>query len=176
MSLWGNTDNLAVGGVSGNVVIAGTATSEFWTATVTGAENIPTGTAIVLGAGGVGGFAVVEAGISSTVVKVNALSSVPGSYASYSFSQQPISLKNDPGYAETSADGSLDRTQKAAAVSEATNASVSGTIYEVGVGWVGVTTYMDNSHSPALLRVKKEILVAASGITTGGVREYPTDY
>ena len=57
MSLWGNTDNLAVGGVSGNVVIAGTATSEFWTATVTGAENIPTGTAIVLGAGGVGGDA-----------------------------------------------------------------------------------------------------------------------
>jgi len=39
-----------------------------------------------------------------------------------------------------------------------------GTQYEIGAGWVGVTTYVDNSGN---LRVKKEILVAMSGITTG---------
>ena len=35
---------------------------------------------------------------------------------------------------------------------------------KLGVGWVGVTTYNDNTGT---LRVKKEILVAMSGITTG---------
>ena len=39
-----------------------------------------------------------------------------------------------------------------------------GTQYETGAGWVGVTTYVD-AHGN--LRVKKEILVAMSGITTG---------
>ena len=45
-----------------------------------------------------------------------------------------------------------------------------GTQYETGVGWVGVTTYVDNSGS---LRVKKEILVSMSGITTGNPDSYP---
>ena len=45
-----------------------------------------------------------------------------------------------------------------------------GTQYETGVGWVGVTTYNDSSGA---LRVKKEILVAMSGITTGNSPAYP---
>ena len=45
-----------------------------------------------------------------------------------------------------------------------------GTQYETGVGWVGVTTYNDNTGA---LRVKKEILVAMSGITTGNPDSYP---
>ena len=47
--------------------------------------------------------------------------------------------------------------------------AVSGTSYETGVGWVGVTTYNDNEGT---LRVKKEILVAMSGITTGNAPVY----
>ena len=39
-----------------------------------------------------------------------------------------------------------------------------GTQYEVGVGWVGVQTYVDSGSN---LRVKKEILVSMSGIATG---------
>ena len=39
------------------------------------------------------------------------------------------------------------------------------------VGWVGVTTYIDMHGT---LRVKKETLVAMSGITTGSL-PYPTD-
>jgi len=46
------------------------------------------------------------------------------------------------------------------------------TQYETGVGWVGVTTYNDNSGA---LRVKKEILVAMSGITTGNQDAYPPE-
>lgn len=37
-------------------------------------------------------------------------------------------------------------------------------------GWVGVTTYIDNAGQ---LRVKSEVLVAASGITTGNPPVYP---
>mgnify|MGYP003137059897 FL=1 len=45
------------------------------------------------------------------------------------------------------------------------------TAFETGVGWVGVTTYRDTLGQ---LRVKKEILVSASGITTGANSElYP---
>ena len=44
------------------------------------------------------------------------------------------------------------------------------TQYEAGVGWVGVTTYLDCTNT---LRVKKEILVAMSGITTGNEPSFP---
>ncbi len=50
------------------------------------------------------------------------------------------------------------------------NSAAEGTQYETGVGWVGVTTYNDNSGA---LRVKKEILVAMSGISTGNSPAYP---
>ena len=42
--------------------------------------------------------------------------------------------------------------------------------YETGSGWVGVTTYMDNHGN---LRVKKEVMVMMSGITTGNLPLYP---
>ena len=48
--------------------------------------------------------------------------------------------------------------------------AAAGTQYETGVGWVGITTYNDNSGA---LRVKKEVLVAMSGITTGNVPTFP---
>ncbi len=43
------------------------------------------------------------------------------------------------------------------------------TAFETGVGWVGVTTYNDSDGS---MRVKKEILVAMSGIQTGNTPIY----
>ena len=103
MALWGNKDNL-LGPTP--VTIVGTATSEFWTAAATGIGTIATGTTIVLGDGGSAGFAVIEASLGADLVKVNHLSALAGSNAAV-YSLQPISLKNDPGYAPTSADGSL---------------------------------------------------------------------
>ena len=44
------------------------------------------------------------------------------------------------------------------------------TAFETGVGWVGIQTYIDNGGN---LRVKKEILVAMSGIATGNVPKFP---
>lgn len=50
--------------------------------------------------------------------------------------------------------------------------AASSTVYEIGSGWVGVTTYKDAEGN---LRVKKEILVAMSGIQTGNVPIYDAD-
>ena len=55
-------------------------------------------------------------------------------------------------------------------VASAGAADALGTVYETGVGWVGVQTYVDNGGN---LRVKKEILCAMSGITTGNTPSYP---
>ena len=58
-----------------------------------------------------------------------------------------------------------------------TNATISSNVGTSGyektdAGWVGITTYLDNSGT---LRVKRETLVAMSGITTGSQSiQYPT--
>ena len=54
-------------------------------------------------------------------------------------------------------------------VSTAGSQAAQTTQFETGVGWVGVTTYTDSSGS---MRVKKEILVAMSGIQTGNAPAY----
>ena len=45
-----------------------------------------------------------------------------------------------------------------------------GTQFETGVGWVGITTYNDAGGN---FRVKKEVLVAMSGIATGNRPAFP---
>ena len=55
-------------------------------------------------------------------------------------------------------------------VSAVQSTDANGTVYDTGTGWVGVQTYVDSSGA---LRVKKEILVAMSGITTGNAPAYP---
>lgn len=62
-------------------------------------------------------------------------------------------------------------TYVAGVATEGVGASA-GTVYEIGAGWVGVTTYKDAEGN---LRVKKEILVAMSGIQTGNVPIYDAD-
>ena len=47
--------------------------------------------------------------------------------------------------------------------------AAAGTQFETGVGWVGVQTYM----AQGTLRVKKEVLVSMSGISTGNSPAYP---
>ena len=179
MALWGNSDNLTIAGAPASVTIVGTATSEFWTAAGAGITNVPTGTTIIL-ADGDAGFAVVEAHLSDSLAKINHMSSVVGAHSA-KYCNQPIALKNDPGYVtqfgppvedNTAGIGSIGRIQKPVGVSTAEAEETNGTIWEIGVGWVGVQTYMDNSEQPPVMRVKKEILVAASGIETGH-RPYP---
>ena len=56
-------------------------------------------------------------------------------------------------------------------VSGAGVTAATDTQYETGAGWVGVQTYYDTDGN---YRVKKEILVAMSGIETGNQPVYPT--
>ena len=144
MALWGNSDNLTIAGAPASVTIVGTATSEFWTAAGAGITNVPTGTTIIL-ADGDAGFAVVEAHLSDSLAKINHMSSVVGAHSA-KYCNQPIALKNDPGYVtqfgppvedNTAGIGSIGRIQKPVGVSTAEAEETNGTIWEIGVGWVG---------------------------------------
>ena len=61
--------------------------------------------------------------------------------------------------------------KKVFGVSGAGVTAATDTQYETGAGWVGVQTYYDTDGN---YRVKKEILVAMSGIQTGNQPVYPT--
>ena len=177
MSLWGNQDNLT--GPS-PVVVVGTASSEFWTASAAGLGTIATGTTVLLNLVGSepgdDGFVTLEAplaltGLGTDTFRVGKMSAVAAGSFEATYSTQPISLKNDPGYAPASPTGQLDRSQVAAGVDvagvEAANAAGVGGIH---AGWVGITTYVDMHGT---LRTKSETFVAGAGIQTGN-RPYPT--
>lgn len=177
MALWGISDFLTIPGAPGTVDVVGTASSEFWTVSGGGLEaNVPTGTTILLGTeAGEDGFATIEAYIGTDLARVGKMSAVaagPGQTAVYC--EQPISLKNDPGYAEASPDGELSnppgRSQVIAGIATAgvTAANEAG-LGGFHAGWVGIMTYVDMHGN---LRTKTETFVAASGIETGH-RPYP---
>jgi hypothetical protein len=170
MSLWGTQDNIT--GPS-PVTVVGTASSEFWTASAAGlsASGIATGTSAILD-GGESGFVTLEAEISTDLYRVGKMSAVAAGTYPATYATQPISLKNDPGYAPSSADGSLGRTQVLAGVSTAGVAAAGLTTTTGGfhAGWVGIMTYVDMHGN---LRTKTETFVAQSGIATGN-RPYPT--
>lgn len=182
MALWGKSDLKT--GPAGQVTVVGTASSEFWT--VGGPDfvgaGITTGDTVLLGTpAGSEGFVTIERFFTNTLARVGKMSGV-GTDVNQAFDaaycDQPISLKNDPGYAESSADGSLGRTQVLAGVTtdgmDKTTPDGSG----VGIatvaggfhaGWVGIMTYVDMHGN---LRTKTETFVAASGIQTGN-RPFP---
>ena len=176
MALWGNLDNITGAPTSVNVV--GTASSEFWTAQAGGLSGIATGTTILLGTEpGEDGFLVIESFLATDYARCGKMSGV-GTVVDQAFpaaySTQPISLKNDPAFAESAANIvtgiSTVRTQVLAGVAtagvEAANAAGVGGIH---AGWVGIMTYVDMHGN---LRTKSETYVAMSGISTGN-RPYP---
>ena len=64
---------------------------------------------------------------------------------------------------------SVDATLAGLATNSTAPSGIGTGAYKTGTGWVGVTTYIDNT---GRLRVKKETLVAMSGITTGNYPLY----
>jgi len=184
MALWGINDNK--GTVPSPVTVVGTASSDFWTVSAGAAftaSGIGTGDSALLSAQGSGdtpgseGFVTIEAFITPTLARVGKMSAVAAGTYDAAYCDQPISLKNDPGYAESSADGSLGRTQVIAGISTAgiqaiepgSNTGVSTTVGGIHAGWVGIMTYVDMHGN---LRTKTETFVAASGIETGN-RPFP---
>ena len=169
MALWGNKDN---------VTSTGTVSLNYDTGVVTGA-----GTTFVtdLAVGQVIRFGVIEkpgtyfgdavivsiaATNSLTIGSTAGLSGAAIASTDFSVSELPKYTVLDSHYSETQSDFSAN----VYGISTAGADVASGTAYETGVGWVGVTTYTDNEGN---LRVKKEILVAMSGISTGNAPSYP---
>jgi hypothetical protein len=167
MALWGNNDNVgSTGTVSlnyGTGVVTGSGTTFGGTGEPQegdvirfGDSNIYIGDAVIVS---------IASTISCTIGSTMGLSGVAIAGTNFSVSQLPKSSILDQTYSETRSD--VD--SRVYGVAEGGVDATSGTAYEAGVGWVGVTTYNDNEGA---LRVKKEVLVAMSGITTGNAPVY----
>ena len=170
MALWGNNDNITATGI---------VTVNYSTRVVTGSNSgfgesgkIQEGDVIRFGSlekpGTYFGDAVVVSIASTsqlTIASTAGLSGAAIAATSYTASQLP-KFAVDGHYSERNTAYSAINYGVAAAGS----ADAAGTVYETGVGWVGVTTYTDNAGN---LRVKKEILCAMSGISTGNAPSYP---
>ena len=176
MALWGNKDNLNIGGI-GTVYV-----SNWDTLTVTGSgttfTNFAAGNVIRFGdfKGTYYGDAVIKSITSNTVLTIAStegldpnLGVFAAGYGATTFvvSQLPVYTTSDSSFKEPE-----DGYTKAVYAVNADNIDATGLLSPgPGAGWVGVTTYMG---SDGELRVKSEILVAASGIATGGRPKFPT--
>ena len=164
MSLWGNSDN---------VTSRGTVSLDYTTKQVTGnaggsgtqfgtVGSAKTGDVIRFGllSGTYFGDAVITGITSARVLTIGSTAGLSGAaIASTSFfvSELPKSSVLDPTYSERST--VADRRVYGISTSMG-----SGTFAAPAQGWVGVTTYTDMHGT---LRVKSEVLVAQSGISTG---------
>ena len=167
MALWGNNDNVGS---------AGTVSLDYGTGVVTGsgtlfgnAGSAQEGDVIRFGDTNVYmGDAVIVSIASTTSLTIGStmgLSGVAIAGTNFTVSQLPKSSILDQTYSETRSD--VD--SRVYGVAEEGADAASGTSFETGVGWVGVTTYNDTEGN---FRVKKEILVAMSGISTGNAPVY----
>jgi hypothetical protein len=171
MALWGNNDNVTSRGtvtvnydtkvVEGN---AGGSGTQFGTA---GSAQV--GDVIRFTKSGVYyGDAVITGITSARILSIGSTAGLSGaaiSASDFTISQLPKYTILDSTYSETRTDADV----RVYGVDKNGVSRTETTQYETGAGWVGVTTYNDNQGN---LRVKKEILVAMSGISTGNAPVY----
>jgi len=170
MALWGNNDN---------VTSTGTVSLTYSTGEVVGSatsfsSDLSVGQVIRFGerSGTYFGDAVITGITSETVLTIGSTAGLSGaaiSGANFTVSELPKYTVLDSKYSEASY-GTNDSFVYGISTSGSQAALTSA--YEVGTGWVGVTTYVDTHGN---LRVKKEILVAMSGIQTGNAPVYDAD-
>ena len=176
MALWGNKDNLNIG-AAGTVYV-----SDWDTYTVTGSgttfTNFAAGDVIRFGdfKGTYYGDAFIKSISSNTVLTIAStegldpnLGVFAAGYGATTFvvSQLPVYTTSDSSFKEPE-----DGYTKAVYAVNADNIDATGVLSPgPGAGWVGVQTY---TQADGTLRVKSEVLVAASGISTGGRPKFPT--
>jgi hypothetical protein len=161
MALWGKADG---------IYSPGTVTVDYAAKTITGSgtsfTNATVGSVISIGVGVTFGEAVISAITSNTLVsiaKTQSLSGAPISGVAYTMSQKPIYVLEDSNYAESPAGVGTINSVFGVDVYEA-QAALNTKEKVAHAGWVGVHTYIDCHGN---YRVKSEVLVAFSGITTG---------
>lgn len=169
MALWGNKDN---------VTSTGTVTLDYSTGEVTGSgttfvTDLSVGQVIRFGDrnGTYFGDAVISGITSATLLTIGSTMGLSGAAIAatdFQVSELPKSTILDDSYSETHTD--YDKYAYGMGVTAISNANETSQYGVSHAGWVGVTTYVDNSGS---LRVKSEVLVAASGIQTGNTPLYP---
>ena len=175
MALWGNNENVGSGGsVTLNystLEVVGTAT----TFGNTGAAQ--TGNVIRFGERGTGtyfGDAVIVGIASTTTLTIGSTLGLSGAAISaqaFVVSELPVSSTWDSKYSELEAGTDYDALVYGVSENDVDAfAGVTSAYRASGAGWVGVQTYVDTEGN---FRVKSEILVAMSGITTGAI-PYPT--
>ena len=177
MALWGNSDNVgAAGSVSVNYATK-TVTGPAGTGSLGGqfgeTGQVQVGDVISFGVktkpGTYFGDAIVVSIASTTSLSIASTAGLSGAAiaaTTFQASQKPKFITDNSFYSERNSDYS----SHVYGVAQAGSEDASGTVYETGVGWVGVQTYVDAGGN---LRVKKEILCALSGITTGNTPSYP---
>ena len=169
MALWGNKDN---------VTSAGTVGLNYSTGVVTGSGSAfgasgsaQEGDVIRFTKGAVYyGDAVIKSIASATSLSIGSTAGLSGaaiSGADFTITQLPKYTITDSSFSEANDAGADEYVFGVADAGIST-----GTVYETGAGWVGVQTYMGVEGE---LRIKKEVLVAMSGISTGNLPVYPAN-
>ena len=198
MSLWGNNDNVTSAGkitsidyAAKTVTGSGTAWGAAGSAQVGDVLRIgvrgPVGTATYFGDAVITEIAsATSCSIASTASLVNPNKdplkfnlAAAGITTSFTVSQMPIwctqDLQGDRYRNQASAfesDSLVFGISNATAQNSSTTAAQAPSEqgqFKTDSGWVGVTTYIDNHGN---YRVKQEVLVAMSGITTGSIDYY----
>ena len=172
MALWGNKDN---------VTSAGTVSLNYSTGVVTGNASCKFGDAGSAQEGDVIRFtkganyygdAVIKSIASNTSLTIGSTAGLSGdaiSASGFTITQLPKYTITDSSFSEANDAGTDEYVFGTA---EAGVDAALGTVYETGAGWVGIQTY---NGVEGELRVKKEILVAMSGISTGNAPVYPAN-
>jgi hypothetical protein len=171
MALWGNNDAVGAGGLVSLDYSTGVVTGTGTTFGQVGAAA--TGDVIRFGlrAGTYYGDAVIVGIASTTQLSIGSTAGLSGvgiASTSFTVSQLPKYTVLDSKYSEASwgTDDSF-----VYGVADGGMTASNGTRYALThEGWVGVTTYMG---SEGEMRVKHEVLVAMSGITTGNAPVFP---
>jgi hypothetical protein len=172
MALWGRADG---------IFSPGTVTVDYANKTITGAGTsflavgVATGAVITIGAGGTFGNAVISGITSETKISIATTQYLSGAAiagVAYSMSQKPVYTLEDKNFSTITGAGNSSSTNRVYGVDgfEQTAATQSGSQYAAAhAGWVGVHTYFDTHGN---LRVKTEVLVAMSGISTSALATY----
>ena len=171
MALWGNKDNVTSAGTVGLNYSTGVVTGS---GTAFGASgSAQEGDVIRFTKGAVYyGDAVIKTIASATSLSIGSTAGLSGAAiaaSGFTITQLPKYTITDSSFSEAN-DAGTD--EYVFATAEAGVDAAEGTVYETGAGWVGVQTYMGVEGD---LRVKKEILVAMSGITTANAPVYPAN-